>query len=266
MTLPGWIAGRGKKESIFPGGPVRRLIEDTIDWDQMHLNLADGYIDAVSLSCTQAPTGKTVVFYETSDGRPGAFSRDPNVRPVHARLSPDHALASAAIPFVFPAVPIDGIPYIDGGLRQNTPLSPALRLGSERLLVIGVGTSQTDLEDTIEIGQASASPVFVLAKVLNALMLDHVAYDIVRLSHVNRLLEDGERAFGAQFIDRLNEMVSKVRGASYRKIPHVVLRPSRTLVAWLHNTFENANYGRRDHSSLEPFVRSLAWKVGMKLI
>ena len=63
MTLPGWIAGRGKKESIFPGGPVRRLIEDTIDWDQMHLNLADGYIDAVSLSCTQAPTGKTVVFY-----------------------------------------------------------------------------------------------------------------------------------------------------------------------------------------------------------
>ena len=124
---------------------------------------------------------------------------------------------------------IDGIPYIDGGLRQNTPLSPALRLGSERLLVIGVGTSQTDLEDTIEIGQASASPVFVLAKVLNALMLDHVAYDIVRLSHVNRLLEDGERAFGAQFIDRLNEMVSKVRGASYRKIPHVVLRPSRDL-------------------------------------
>ena len=68
VSVPGWLAGRGKKEAIFPGGPVRKLIEETIDWDQMHRNLADGYLDAVSLSCTQAPTGKTVVFYETSDG------------------------------------------------------------------------------------------------------------------------------------------------------------------------------------------------------
>ena len=83
------------------------------------------------------------MFYETSDGRPRKFSRDPHVRPVHARLKPEHALASAAIPFVFPPTPIDGIPYVDGGLRQNTPLSPALRLGSDRLLVVGLGTGKS---------------------------------------------------------------------------------------------------------------------------
>ena len=65
-------------------------------------------------------------------------------------------------------------------------------------------------------------------------MLDHVDYDIVRLSHVNRLMEDGEAVFGEQFIDRLNQMVKPIRGASYRKIPHVVMRPST--VSYTHLT------------------------------
>ncbi|MCA9547657.1 MAG: hypothetical protein KC613_24810, partial [Myxococcales bacterium] len=74
-----------------------------------------------------------------------------------------------------------------------------------------------------------SSPVFLLAKVLNALMLDHVDYDLIRLEHVNRLLADGELVFGEQFISRLNTMVAPIRGARYRKVPHVVLRPSQDL-------------------------------------
>ena len=229
MSLPSWLMGRSSRESVFPGEPVRAILEDAIDWNQMHVNLANGLVDAVSISTTQVPTGKTAVFYETADGRPRKFSRDPHVRPVHARLRPEHALASAAIPFVFPPVPIDGIPYVDGGLRQNTPLSPALRLGSDRLLVVGLGTNKPD--DGALPRQAKASPVNVLAKVLNALMLDHVDYDLIRLGHVNRLLSDGKEVFGEAFIDRLNQMVAPIRGAEYRIMPHVVLRPSRDLGA-----------------------------------
>ncbi|MGC6416521.1 MAG: patatin-like phospholipase family protein [Bradymonadia bacterium] len=227
VSMPGWLMGRTQREAIFPGEPVRQILEDAIDWDQMHVNLANGLVDAISLSATQVPTGKSVVFYETSDGRPRKFSRDPHVRPVHARLKPEHALASAAIPFVFPPTPIDGIPYVDGGLRQNTPLSPALRLGSDRLLVVGLGTGKST--DGPLPKNVKASPVNVLAKVLNALMLDHVDYDLIRLGHVNRLLSDGEDVFGGQFIERLNHMVAPIRGAKYRIMPHVVLRPSRDL-------------------------------------
>lgn len=227
LSLPGWMVGRNPRESIFPGGPVKQVIEGAIDWNRIHVNLAAGLIDAVTISCTQVPTGKTVVFYETGDGRPRRFSRDPHVRPVQARLGPDHCRASAAIPFVFPAVGIDGIPYADGGLRQNTPLSPALRLGSERLLVVGMGHDKAlDTDDVPDLRRRLASPVFLLAKVLNALMLDHVDYDIIRLEHVNRLLEDGELVFGQEFVSRLNQMVGPIRGAGYRKVPHVVLRPS----------------------------------------
>ena len=73
------------------------------------------------------------------------------------------------------------------------------------------------------------SPVFLLAKVLNALMLDHVDYDLIRLEHMNRILEEGEAIFGDQFIDRLNTLAGPVRGAKYRIIPNVVVRPSYDL-------------------------------------
>ncbi|MCA9558976.1 MAG: patatin-like phospholipase family protein [Myxococcales bacterium] len=231
MALPGWIMGRNRRDSVFPGEPVWKLLNSAIDWDRIHVNLAEGHLNAVSISCTQVPTGKTTVFYETADGRPRKFSRDPHVRPVYARLGPQHALASAAIPFVFPAVPIDGIPYADGGLRQNTPLSPALRLGSNRLLVCGMGHEKPmDVDEPIPDWRGRlSSPVFLLAKVLNALMLDHVDYDLIRLGHVNRLLADGGLAFGEQFVTRLNQMVAPIRGARYRIVPNVVLRPSHDL-------------------------------------
>jgi NTE family protein len=231
MSLPGWLIGKNSREAVFPGEPVRAIIEEGIDWNRIHVNLQQGHLDAVSLSCTQVPTGKTVVFYETGDGRPRRFSRDPHVRPVYSRLTPEHCRASAAIPFVFPAVAIDGIPYVDGGLRQNTPLSPALRLGSKRLLVVGLGHEKTLDDDGIlsEWRRRLASPVFLLAKVLNALMLDHVDYDLIRMEHINQVLRDGEAVFGPQFTDRMNTMFSNSRGAGYRVIPTIVLRPSKDL-------------------------------------
>lgn len=259
VQIPGWIIGRNKRESIFTDAPIRRMIETTFDWNRIHVNLADGLLEAVSISCTQVPTGKTVVFYETRDGRPRRFSRDPHVRAVHARLAPEHARASAAIPFVFPAVDIDGVPYADGGLRQNTPLSPALRLGSNRLVVVGLGTDKR-----VDYGEEPgtwrrrlASPVFLLAKVLNALMLDHVDYDLIRLEHMNRLLRDGQQVFGEQFTTRLNTMMGPIRGARYRIVPHVVLRPGRDLGKMAADHVRSKSM-RRSRSLIRQVIRTLA--------
>ena len=49
----------------------------------------------------------------------------------------DVLMASAAIPFIFPASSIDGSHYGDGAMRQLAPLSPAVHLGANRVLVIG---------------------------------------------------------------------------------------------------------------------------------
>ncbi len=259
MSIPGWILGRNSRESIFPDAPVRRMVETSFDWNRIHVNLADGLLEAVSISATQVPTGKTVVFYETRDGRPRRFSRDPHVKAVHARLNAAHVRASAAIPFVFPAVDIDGVPYADGGLRQNTPLSPALRLGSTRLVVVGLGTDKhiASHEEPGVWRSRLASPVFLLAKVLNALMLDHVDYDLIRLEHMNRLLRDGQKVFGEQFTTRLNTMMGPMRGARYRLVPHVVLRPGRDL-GRMAAQYVRSKKMRRSRSLIRQIIRRLS--------
>lgn len=259
MSIPGWLLGRNSRESIFPDAPVRRMIETSFDWNRIHVNLADGLLEAVSISATQVPTGKTVVFYETRDGRPRRFSRDPHVKAVHARIDPAHVRASAAIPFVFPAVDIDGVPYADGGLRQNTPLSPALRLGSTRLVVVGLGYDKhmAPAEEPGFWRSRLASPVFLLAKVLNALMLDHVDYDLIRLEHMNRLLRDGQQVFGEQFTTRLNTVMGPIRGARYRIVPHVVLRPGRDL-GRMAAQYVRSKKMRSSRSMMRRVVRQLA--------
>ncbi len=231
LTLSRWVLGQGSRESLFPGEPIQALLKEFVNWDRLHQNIDQGYLDALTVSCTQVPTGKTVVFYETRDGRPRTFSRDPHVLSVYARIEAEHARASAAIPFIFPSVPIDGIPYSDGGLRQNTPLSPALRAGSDRLLVIGLGHEKA-FGDQGEIPQWKdklTSPVFLFAKVLNAIMLDRVDYDLIRLDHFNRLLKQGQEAFGGDFISKMNEVLSPMRKANYRYIPFLAIRPSKDL-------------------------------------
>ena len=230
LSLSKWILGRSKQQSIFPAGPIQALLADMVNWQQLHDNLNHGLLEGITVSCTQVPTGKTVVFYETSDGRERKFSRDPHVYPVYARLNQKHAQASAAIPFVFPPVTIDGISYVDGGLRQNTPLSPALRLGSSRLLVIGMGheKSMLDTDEAVEWRRLS-SPIFLLAKVVNALMLDRVDYDLIRLDHFNRLLMQGQSAFGHSFTDRMNQVLEPLRKSRYRYVPYLAIRPSKDI-------------------------------------
>ena len=131
--------------------------------------------------------------------------------------------------------------------------------GSDRLLVVGLGTGKST--DGPLPRNVKASPVNVLAKVLNALMLDHVDYDLIRLGHVNRLLSDGEDVFGGQFIERLNHMVAPIRGASYRIMPHVVLRPSRDLCVMAAQHVKEKRM-RSTRSLIARVVRTLARMEG----
>jgi NTE family protein len=142
-----------------------------------------------------------------------------------------HALASAAIPILFPAINLHGAYYCDGGLRQNTPLSPALRLGANRVLVISLSSGKGGDVPMPQEGtqEPYPGPFLLLGKVLNALMLDHLDYDLGRLHGLNQLLRDGTAAFGPQFVEHLAQTTELMRGASYREVIPTVIRPSRDL-------------------------------------
>jgi NTE family protein len=205
-----------------------------IPWRGIDHNLRARRLHAISVSATHVGTGHTVVFLSSADPVPREWSRDPFVRHRAARLGPRHVLASAAIPLLFPAVKIEDEFYTDGGLRQNTPMAPAIRLGADRLLLISlrhVSAPQETPAMERERTEAYPKPLYLAGKALNALMLDHTEYDLQRLQRINQILEAGRRTFGPQFEQMMNHELVRLRGAPLRDIQAVHIRPSEDIGA-----------------------------------
>lgn len=208
---------------------LERIVMRDIPWHHLRRNLREGRVEATCVAATQIATGHAVVFTETAEGTAPQWTRDPTVIPRAVHLGPVHALASAAIPMLFPAVRVGDTYYADGGLRLNTPLSPVVRLGATRVLVIALRSApaiagESALRDArIE---SYGSPAFLFGKVLNALLLDHVDTDLQRLRLMNEILRTGESAYGPEFLDRINDVARRERGLELRLIEPVVLRPS----------------------------------------
>jgi NTE family protein len=189
-------------------------------------------VAAVAIAATEIGSGKSIVWVDNRDQEITRWARDPFVIAHPARLRAAHALASAAIPFLFPAPRIDGAFYCDGGLRLNTPLAPALRLGADRLLIVGLRHLPTP-EEEAQLARSReenyGSLAYLAGKVLNALLLDHVDYDVDRLRLVNAILDTGTAACGEDFLDRINDTVRALRGTEYRVVRNIYLTPSRDL-------------------------------------
>jgi len=210
---------------------LERLVVEAIPWRSLHGNIERGLVKAVCVTATQIATGRVVNFVESIDEIP-QWTRDPTMFPRKTRLRPTHALASAAIPVLFPVVRVGRTYYADGGLRLNTPLAPALRLGAERVLVIALRQNMNTVHEKVQAThrvEDYASPTFLFGKVLNALMLDHLETDLARMHVVNEIITDGESTFGSEFLSKVNVEASKRRGQRFRKIDDLVLRPSQDL-------------------------------------
>jgi NTE family protein len=136
-------------------------------------------------------------------------------------------------------VPIEGQYFCDGGLRQNTPLSPALRLGAERVLVVSLryrpaaGEARAERSSLLNRVRTETmpSPYFLFGKVINALWLDHVDYDMDRLRRTNAILEAGKNAFGQVFAEQLNRALGAMSAQPLRRIDDVRVQPSKDIGA-----------------------------------
>jgi NTE family protein len=205
---------------------LARVVRERVDWGRLHQNIRERHLDALTVTATDLGTGRAVVFVETEDALP-TWSRDPVVEPRRVQIGASHALASGAIPLLFRPVRIDDSWYTDGSVRQNTPLAPAIRLGADRVLVIGVRPA-VPAADRIPRAQPKEAPTTaaLLGRILNSLLVDHTDYDLERLRGINALLEAGERTFGAGFADRLAELSARELGAPMRRVEDLVIRPT----------------------------------------
>jgi NTE family protein len=212
--------------------PLERLVLQSIPWQGIRRNIRTGRIDTVCVAATQVATGRAVIFCDSRRPELPPWTSSSNIRMQRIRLSPLHALASAAIPLLFPSVRVGARYYADGGLRLNTPLAPAVRLGADRILVIGLthetGPTTSEAlaqERTAEFG----NPMYLFGKVLNALMLSPIDADIARLHFVNDIIATGTKVFGPDFLERLSSGLDPKGERPLRKIDDLVIRPSEDL-------------------------------------
>src|SRR4029079_4664364 len=216
------IEGDRRLGGIVNTGKLERVVRRLIPWGQITNNNRRGLFESLSVTATDIGSGKSVVFVQRAGGPLRKWRQDPFVRAQFVTMGCEHALASAALPILFPAVAVGDRFFCDGGLRQNTPLSPALRLGADKVLVIGLRQQPPEIPGQDEESMPYPGAAFLVGKILNAFLLDHIDYDLDRLRRFNAVIRAVREAAGPEDGARFDEVVTKMRGAPYRVVDELM--------------------------------------------
>ncbi|MDJ0768890.1 MAG: patatin-like phospholipase family protein [Ilumatobacter sp.] len=206
----------GRPQGIVDTSPLRETVDAAIgDWSQIRTNIDNGHLDALAVVTTSAATGRTVVFVEggtPSRGHPlPEFDLKKGIEyaaPIGG-MDVDHVLASAAIPILFPPIEIEtGADttdwFVDGGLRLNTPIKPAIELGVHRVAIVAADPA-THAPPAHERPDRRPDTDDLLLHFLQAALADPLIEDMWTLAGVNTLLggqaqPDGKRPIEYLFV------------------------------------------------------------------
>jgi len=179
-------SSRYNRVSLLDNRPMRTFLERTLPCELIQQNIDDGLVHAVSVTASGYGSGHSVTFYQGApDIKPWKRARRLGVP---TQISTQHMLASSAIPFMFPAVHVNREFFGDGSMRQIAPISSALHLGAERVLVVGVG------HDPLEEGQKRSkidsypSLAEIAGHALDSIFIDGLEVDLERLHRINRTI------------------------------------------------------------------------------
>lgn len=220
--------GQPDFHGLLENDPLKKILEEEINWEQLRKNIHDGLVHVLTVTATSVTSGRSMVFYESAD--PNCISvipRDSHTRFVPDKITVTHALASTAIPIFFRPEYIKfkdhneehGDWFCDGGVRQNTPLMPAITLGSDGLVIIGLHFTEERFSTPAE----KPSLLQNIGKLLNALFLDHIRHDSQRLHMVNEILESIDDPVVIEKINKTKEQSGNLR---WRVIPDLFVSPS----------------------------------------
>lgn len=194
--------------SLLDNSPLRDLLSRRVDFDRIAASIRRGALDAVALSATGYGSARSVAFFDANE------SVAPWERVLHSgertHLTLDHLMASLAVPFLFPPERISEQYYGDGAMRQLAPLSPAIHLGADSLLVIGVRAHGDRGSLTPSALAISPTPGQIFGFMLDTLFNDQIQSDLERL-------------------ERVNHLVSSFEGGGLRRVQATIILPSEDL-------------------------------------
>jgi NTE family protein len=202
-------AGGSKMRSLLDSSPLAAFLESHIPFQTIQQNIENKNLRALGITATSYYNLHSVTFMHS---HPDVPIWDRSFRYAkRAHIDVRHVLASSSLPFLFKPIPIEGQYFGDGTLRNTTALSPVIRMGAERIVMIGV-TPPPDKIKFYKRTKPSLARIFGL--VLNAALLDSIDMDMERMARVNFLANYAQKN-GDRF--------------ESKKIESLYLRPSRDL-------------------------------------
>ena len=214
----GGALSKKKANHLLNTQPLRELLQQELCLDKLPQFFKAGILKGVSVSVTNYLTGTAISFYD-GDEESIPWVRSTRIG-VRAPLTVEHVMASSAIPVFFPPVNIDGALYGDGCIRLTSPLSPAIHLGADKIIAVGIRYVRSN-EQTLEINQTFKKDELSIAEIggvlLNAVFLDSLENDAERVERINLTLS------------LFTEEQRKKHPLSLRKVPLLMLRPSQDL-------------------------------------
>lgn len=155
LKIPAWIRSSRIAAALFLSQQVRAqqaFLDNTPLVDTLHRAVSLGHIEdalqnhtleALAVTGSSYSSGVHWTFCQAATDQQTELWNRPGQRAEFQPITIEHLMASSAIPFLFPCTPlwVDGHRefFGDGAMRQRSPLSPALHLGADKVLVIGVG-------------------------------------------------------------------------------------------------------------------------------
>ena len=192
MMSIGWVIARWRRarpKSLLDNTPLEALLSRLVSTERLHRVMKEGHLHGLAVTASSYGSGLHVTFYDALDDIV-PWTRSQRIA-VRAEIGVPHLLASSAIPFVFPAAALNINGHTeycgDGSMRQAAPISPAVHLGSERILVVGAGRMH---EPPGERAGSSEYPNLaqIAGHALSNIFLDALAVDVERLQRINSTL------------------------------------------------------------------------------
>ena len=205
---------KNRRISLLDNRPLEGLLARRLDFSRIEGNIKAGALDAVSITCSGYTSGQSCSFFEAND-QLEAWQRSQRIG-IRTRLGVEHLMASSAIPFLFPPHKLNREFFGDGSMRQIAPVSPALHLGADRVVVIGTAKIRHDSPERTR-GDLYPTLAQIAGHVLNSIFLDSLAVDLERLERINRT------------ISCVDPATLKKMGLALHHVDVLVLTPSEPL-------------------------------------
>jgi NTE family protein len=200
--------------SLLDNSPLRKLLSRVIQFDNIQKAIDNGALHAMCVNGSGLDSGESVSFFQ---GHYSIINWQRHRRiGYRSRIGIDHLMASSAIPMIFPSVKINQEYYADGAVRQLAPISPAIHLGAEKILVIGVSGDAHKRKKHID-KSSYPTPAKIMGHMLNAAFLDSMEADVERLEKINLT------------VNRIPETVRKKHGMQLKPIELLEINPSESI-------------------------------------